>query len=394
MFDLPQDPLGGLPVTAQAEIVGPTGGYGWLLDLHGGAPKSLKIKEVEVDPSTPLMLAIAYPPGTKFDIKAHSSQWCSPSKYYSCIEDFTQVNSSTEVRYSIKSSTYYFDETKGLLYIRIIMPPQSYTGDTLNSSSPAWHLWDYSTPGKWGQWWAIDRFSREGVTLPKSAHGAYLIIDADCSANGAFCSQRPLNTQPDVCSVGYEQVAYDKCCSVSSPTKCEFLSSNPAPTTSAPTPTPAPTTTPIDSNLVLNPGFEDKLVNWSSQGPTTLTIDSSDPHNGLFSVLVTDRSATWNGVAQNILPVIESWGTTVYNVSCWAKLQSISSANLKLTLQKTDGGGTSWTVISANVSDSWTLVSGSITVNVVETMTEAKLYAEGPQSGVNFYLDDVIFSKQ
>jgi len=394
MFDLSQDPLGGLPVTAQAEIVGPTGGYGWLLDLDGGSPKSLKIEQVEVDPDTPLMLAIAYPPESGFEIKAHAA-YCSPGNSYSCKEDFKKVGSITDVRYS-EGNTYYFDETKGLLYIRIVMPPQSFTGDTLYTSSPSWHLWDYSTPGKWGKWWAIDRFSRQDVTLPKFAYGPYLTIDVDCPANGAFCSQSPPNAKPDVCSVGYQQVAYDKCCSVSSPMICEFLPSNLAPTTSAPTPTPAPSDIPvIHTNLVYNPGFENGLDHWSPQGPTNLAFDTTDPRSGGFSVLVTNRLAGWHGVKQDVLPMIEPAGSTIYEMSCWVKLKNTSSANFKLTLQKTDDSGTSWRNINANVSDSaWTYVSGSITVNVVGSLTKAILFAEGPGSGVDFYLDDVTFVKQ
>jgi len=207
-FDLDADPLGGLPITAQPEIVGPTGGFGWLLTLNDGAPKTLRIKYVEVDPSTPLMLGIAYPVGTSFTIRA-SAAWCTPGAYYSCEEDFTEVDSPNAVRNSA-GNTYHFDESKGLLYLRIIMSPATYTGDTLFTPSPTWHLWDYDTIGKWGSWWAIDRFSRADVTLPKHAYGSYLTIHADCQASGAFCSQRPLEMEPEVCSQS-SQVAYDKC---------------------------------------------------------------------------------------------------------------------------------------------------------------------------------------
>merc|ERR1712157_381342 len=109
-----------------AEIVGPTGGFGWMLSLNDGAPKRLTIKEVEVDPSTPLIIAISYPVDTSFTIRA-TVGWCSPSSSYSCQEIFTRVNSLAEVRYSA-GNTYYFDETTGLLYLRIVMPPKYFTG--------------------------------------------------------------------------------------------------------------------------------------------------------------------------------------------------------------------------------------------------------------------------
>jgi len=384
MFNLNMDPLGGLPITAQAEIVGPVGGYGWLLSLDGGAPKTLRIEEVEVDPSTPLMLSIAYPLGSSFTITAKSSVWCSPDVYYSCSEDFTEVNSPTAVRYSA-GNTYHFDENKGLLYLRIIMPPVSYTGDTLYTASPTWHLWDYDTVGKWGSWWAINRFSRENIILPKKAYGPHLTIYADCPANGSFCSESPPSVEPEICSPGYEQVAYDKCCIVSSPTTCEFIPSL-APSTFAPTPAPNP-------NLVANPGFENGLDNWSAKGGTAIALDSLEPRDGSFSVRITDRSATWNGIEQNLLPVLED-STTTYSVSCWVKLKNASSAFFKLTIQVDDDNGKTWRNVNNIISSSWTFVSGSITINVVGTMTVALIYAEGPEPGVEFYLDDVSVVKQ
>ena len=42
MFDSSNDPHGGLPVTAQPDVAGPVGGFGWLLRLDGGAPHTLE----------------------------------------------------------------------------------------------------------------------------------------------------------------------------------------------------------------------------------------------------------------------------------------------------------------------------------------------------------------
>ena len=64
LFDSSNDPKLGLPITANSEVAGPVGGFGWVLQLNDGAPKSLKIDQVEVDSSTPLILVILYPEGT------------------------------------------------------------------------------------------------------------------------------------------------------------------------------------------------------------------------------------------------------------------------------------------------------------------------------------------
>ena len=76
----------GLPVTASADIIGPVGGYGWLLELDGGAPRKMTLSQVEVDPATPLLLSVAYPLGTMFRITASAPAWCSllEDARYSC----------------------------------------------------------------------------------------------------------------------------------------------------------------------------------------------------------------------------------------------------------------------------------------------------------------------
>ena len=42
-FDLDNDPSGGLPVTPNTEVAGPVGGFGWMMEIDSGSPKSLTI---------------------------------------------------------------------------------------------------------------------------------------------------------------------------------------------------------------------------------------------------------------------------------------------------------------------------------------------------------------
>lgn len=104
------DPTGGLPITANAEVAGLAGGFGWLLQLDDGPPKNLKIDYVEVDSTTPLLLAIPYPSSTGFTITAFAatSWWCS-WKYatiHGCTEQFSAVDSVARVRHS-QGNTYF-----------------------------------------------------------------------------------------------------------------------------------------------------------------------------------------------------------------------------------------------------------------------------------------------
>merc|ERR1719272_2730895 len=93
------------------------------------------------------------------------------------------------------------------------------------SSTPKWHRWDSNTIAKWNAGLALERFSRGGVTIPRAKKGSYVMIAAQCSGN-IYCNAKPLNwAKPTVCSNGYEQVAFDKCCKIgktNSPSNCKF----------------------------------------------------------------------------------------------------------------------------------------------------------------------------
>jgi len=199
----------GLPVTANADVVGPVGGFGWKLELDGGSPKSVRFEQIEVDPLTPLLLSIAYPLGTSFQIVAHAA-YCSDSNQYSCDETFSKVGSVEEVR-STLGNTYHVHPNTGLLTFKIIQTPKNFVG------RPDFFLPDYQDEGKGGNGFAIERFERDGIRLPKMASGPYLTLDADCSGGGAYCSQSPPSSSvnDNVCLDGFHQTAYDTCTSSS-----------------------------------------------------------------------------------------------------------------------------------------------------------------------------------
>ncbi|KAI2493236.1 hypothetical protein MHU86_21310 [Fragilaria crotonensis] len=146
----------GLPVTANAQIVGPVGGFGWKLQLYKGAPKSIRFSEIEVDPATPMLLSIAYPPGTKFTITA-SSSYCKPSVQYTCQDTFRQVASVAAVRKSI-GNTYHVS-TNGVLTLRLIQTPKTFVG------RPDFFLPKYTDEGRDGNGVALERFERDGIRL-------------------------------------------------------------------------------------------------------------------------------------------------------------------------------------------------------------------------------------
>jgi len=206
----------GLPVTAEADVAGPVGGFGWLLELNEGAPKELEIRLVEVNPDTPMLLSIAYPPGTSFVIAANAD-FCTPGGDYLCREEFTAVGSVDAVRASL-GNTYHVDGN-GVLTFRIIQTPQTFLGTN------EWFLPTYEDEGRYGVGFALNRFERDGVLLPQLSYGPFMTVTADCAVSGsnsAYCAQVPSSISPAVCPPGHQQVAYDRCCSASNPSQCVF----------------------------------------------------------------------------------------------------------------------------------------------------------------------------
>lgn len=213
---------GGLPVTAPGDVAGLTGGYGWYLSLDDGAPVLLKLSLVEVDPSTPMLFSLAYPPGTAIDIR-YVAGWCTPSATRTCEAIFTSVGSIDQVRAGL-GNVYHMDAATGVVTVRVVMTRQSTMG------SPDWDLADWDTAGFAWRGPALDRFERDGVLLPKMAYGPELVIAADCaSSGGTYCNQAIDKATveafvDDVCPVaGMQQVSYDKCCDTN---RCVYANGN------------------------------------------------------------------------------------------------------------------------------------------------------------------------
>jgi len=149
-------------------------------------------------------------------------------------------------------------------------------------------------------------------------------------------------------------------------------------------------------NLVTNPGFETgNTSGWFPFGSPTLTVETSQVHSGTYAAEVTGRTATYMGIAQSFAGILQVGQT--YNVSAWVRLVSGTNQTMQLTIQKTDGSGTSYGLFaSGSVSSTgWTQLSGQYTFNPSGTITNLNLYAEVPSSSTaSYYIDDVNLSPE
>jgi glucuronoarabinoxylan endo-1,4-beta-xylanase len=150
----------------------------------------------------------------------------------------------------------------------------------------------------------------------------------------------------------------------------------------------------VAQNLVTNPGFETgNTSGWFAFGSPSIAAEASQVHSGSYACLVTNRTATWNGIAQSFVGVLQSGQN--YDVSAWVKLVSGGNQTMQLTMQKTDGSGTSYAAIgSGSVSSSgWTALSGQYTYTPSGSVTALNFYAEMPSSSnTSYYIDDVQFT--
>jgi len=142
-----------------------------------------------------------------------------------------------------------------------------------------------------------------------------------------------------------------------------------------------------DVNLLTNSGFETcTTAGWTARSCSIAIADV--PRSGSHSILTTGRTATWQGVQQSIMGLI-SHGQSC-TISGWVKLQNASTGSIGLTVEQRDSSGTKWVPIQWSTGNSslWTSLSGQFALNVTGTLTGLTLYFEGPDSGVNFYVDD------
>jgi glucuronoarabinoxylan endo-1,4-beta-xylanase len=148
-------------------------------------------------------------------------------------------------------------------------------------------------------------------------------------------------------------------------------------------------------NLLSNPGFEaGNTSSWGQFGGSfTISAETSVVHSGTYAAQVSGRTQPYEGISQSVLNVLQSGQT--YNVSAWVRLVSGANQNIQMTVQKVDGGGTSYaSIISNSVSSTgWTQLSGQYTYNSSGTASGLTLYVEVPSSSnAAYYIDDVVLS--
>ncbi len=147
--------------------------------------------------------------------------------------------------------------------------------------------------------------------------------------------------------------------------------------------------TAIETNLLLNSGFEDgNTVSWDGNGGT-IGVDANTVNTGNYSGKVTNRTAKWHGTKQGILSVLQNKGSGTYTASAMVRLASGSGTGMlriKLNNKNND-------IRAAINSTSWTRIEISVTVNNAAALTNAYFLVRTGDSLADLLVDDCYLKK-
>jgi len=147
-------------------------------------------------------------------------------------------------------------------------------------------------------------------------------------------------------------------------------------------------------NLLVNGGFESGLAGWTSFSGATVSVQSLVSRSGSNAALASDRTQEYMGIGMNATDKLSQGN--IYVISAWFRLAAAAADDSAIiTMMQVDSSGVSYTQIGDGTvtSDGWTKVEGEFTLTVSEPLTDLVLYFEGPNAGVNFYVDDVVLQR-
>ncbi|CAL1542279.1 unnamed protein product [Lymnaea stagnalis] len=145
------------------------------------------------------------------------------------------------------------------------------------------------------------------------------------------------------------------------------------------------------AEILLNPGFENGITNWHSDG-FTLSTDTTHVHSGNAAVKCSGRTGHNQGPAQ----IVHLKPGGKYTISAFIKLANGVNAHqepvVTVDLKPKNGGPDEYIRVSKHsymtAADDWVQIGGNFKVPNKE-YTQARVYVEGPLASVDFYVDDM-----
>ncbi len=145
------------------------------------------------------------------------------------------------------------------------------------------------------------------------------------------------------------------------------------------------------ANVLINPGFEapnngNGWVAYGASYPINATTEAA--HGGSQSALISGRTATYMGVAQNILDKLQAGRG--HDLRVWVRTRQDVSATYSLGIKLVDASGTKYLSLDSRTvaPGKWVKLGGYYRHSPTGTATLAQLYVNGPAVGVEFFVDD------
>lgn len=139
--------------------------------------------------------------------------------------------------------------------------------------------------------------------------------------------------------------------------------------------------------LIINGDLETDTTGWWAFGEVTITHSNADAASGDYSLLVTDRTATWQGASFTFEALLANHQ---YEFSCWVKMApGQDPSSLMLSLKTIDAEDTEGypTVDSKSVTNSaWVQLSGSY--SPADDITVDLGYVHSNQATASYYIDN------
>lgn len=157
--------------------------------------------------------------------------------------------------------------------------------------------------------------------------------------------------------------------------------------------TPSDSQSPDGNNepLMANGDFENGLIQpWvGNSGEVVLSNVTSQSHSGASSLHVSGRSQNWQGAFYSLTDVVAQNAT--YQISAWVRADNRASTSIQITMKITDGNGERYEPLAqASATDAgWVQLTGHVTIATTGNIAEVAFYIEGPDAGVNYFVDDV-----
>lgn len=140
-------------------------------------------------------------------------------------------------------------------------------------------------------------------------------------------------------------------------------------------------------NLITNGTFEiGNTSGWYGWGGSVLSATTTQFHGGAFSML----RAGGGTAATDVTSVVQAGES--YAMSFWVRIEGAATSNVNVTRALNCGGNTSYGWVANNGSipaDTWVELAGNLAIPADCDLVQLQLYAEGPDSSVNLYIDDV-----